>query len=85
MHDIGEKKADAHREARGEKIEHDGLATDGADTLDVLQGDDACHHGDDDERNDDHLDEVQEDGADRLDIRIRKSRIALQKEPAHHA
>ena len=78
-------QADDDGACGGAQVVRDGLAADGADLLDIGQADDAGDHGEDDQRHHDHLDEVQEDGAQGLDVGGGDIRGALQGKAGHDA
>ena len=54
----------------GGQVEQHGFAADGANLLHVIQRHDASDDGEQHQRYDDHLDEVQEDGAGGLDVGV---------------
>ena len=85
MEHIGEQQADNDGKCRGDHIEQDGLSADGADFFNILQRDDARHNRENDQGHDDHLDQIEENGADRLDVRIRAIRVGLACQADQHA
>ena len=85
VHEVGEHKPQRNGAGGGGQVEQHGFAADGANLLHVIQRHDASDDGEQHQRYDDHLDEVQEDGAEGLDVGVGDLWRALQRETRQHA
>ena len=85
VEDIRHNQADDNGECRRGEVVDNRFAADGANALDVGQRNDASGHRENDQRNDDHLNKVQENRAERLNVRGGKFSIALKRDTGHNA
>ena len=82
---VGDRQADGDGNGRGAGIIDEGFYTHAADLLDVLHRDHAADDGEEDDGHHDELDEVQEDGAEGLDVVHRQLRGREEAHPGDDA
>ena len=85
VEDIRHNQADDNGECRRGEVVDDRFAADGTNALNIGQRNDASGHRENDQRNDDHLNKVQENRAERLNVRGGKFSIALKRNTGHNA
>ncbi len=84
LEQIAAHQADDHGEGGGTQVEDHGLQADGANLADVAHGDNAAHDGEQDNGHHDEFDQVQEDGAEGLDVVVCEIRAALHQKTGNN-
>ena len=79
LEQVRKKQADGRCTGSSKKVINQCDAADRAEPSDIAQGDHACHNGKQYNRSYNKLDQIQENGTERLDVIYRKVRVALQK------
>ena len=77
---VSEQQAEGDGQGGGAHVVDHGTQADGADLANILQGDDALGDGQQHHGNDDHLDQVQVDGAEGLDVFHGDVGVVLQQD-----
>ena len=80
LEDVAADKADGDGERGGAQVVQNGFQADRTDLADVAHRNDAAHDGEQHDGDNDELNEVEENRAERLDVADGKFRVALQEQ-----